>query len=206
LRVDFDRLNPAEFIETSKSTNTHIPIVAMTAHAMEADRERCLAAGMDAYLPKPIHAQQLVEVIESVVPPTSREGLMKPVPTEGLEKKPPEVAFDLNAALARVEGDRELLKEIATFFIDDSPRLLLAIRELIAQRDSKGLELAAHTLKGTVSNFNAQAAFAAALQLENIGRSGDLANAEAAYIALEQESARLQGALAVIANENRGPR
>lgn len=83
------------------------------------------------------------------------------------EAGPLEAAFDQNVALARVEGDTELLREIVALFSDEAPRLLSEIRESITHCDSKALERAAHSLKGSVGSFGAQGAFDAALRLED---------------------------------------
>ncbi|MGE0679975.1 MAG: response regulator [Candidatus Binatia bacterium] len=176
--------------QQEQSTGGHIPIVAITANAMNGDRERCLAAGMDAYLSKPFQAQQLCQVIESLV--------SSPLPstqTEANHAGAPEAVFDQWAVLERVEGDVELLREVVGLFFEEAPELLSAIREAIARRDSMKLEYAAHSLKGTVSNFGARAAREAALRLEVVGRSGDLTYAEPACAELEKEITSLTQAL-----------
>jgi HPt (histidine-containing phosphotransfer) domain-containing protein len=162
---------------------------------MKGDRERCLAAGMDAYIAKPLQAQQLFEVIEHLVPAA---GPAREAPGDA---EPPAVVFDQNAILARVEGDRELLQEVVGLFFEETPGLLSAIRESITRCDGKALEQAAHSLKGTVSNFGAQAARDAALRLEVVGRDGDLSHAEPAHVELEREIARLTRALTAFRGE-----
>ncbi len=171
----------------------HIPIVAMTAHAMKGDRERCLEAGMDAYVSKPLHAQELLEVIERMVPAATA------AETGSLDEvEAPVSVFDRNMALARFGKDRELLQEIVVLFLDEAPRLLSEIRASITRRDAKALERAAHTLKGAVGNFGARSAFEAALRLEVMGRDGDFAKAAEACVELEKEIARLERALAAL--------
>jgi CheY-like chemotaxis protein len=173
---------------------THIPIIAMTAHALKGDRERCLAAGMDAYVSKPLLAPQLFEVIESMIPP---------IPTVAERDTPDHTAsvFDRDLTLARVEGDRKLLQEIVGLFCEETPRLLAEIQSSILHRDAKALAQAAHTLKGSVGHFGAQAAFEAALRLEVMGRGGDLTQAEAVYAELANEVTRLEGALLALRQE-----
>jgi PAS domain S-box-containing protein len=173
---------------------THIPIIAMTAHALKGDRERCLAAGMDAYVSKPLLAPQLFEVIESMIPP---------IPTVAERDTPGHTAsvFDRDLTLARVEGDRKLLQEIVGLFCEETPRLLAEIQSSILHRDAKALAQAAHTLKGSVGHFGAQAAFEAALRLEVMGRGGDLTQAEAVYAELANEVTRLEGALPALRQE-----
>jgi two-component system, sensor histidine kinase and response regulator len=177
------------------------PIVAMTAHAMKGDRERCLEAGMDAYVSKPLQTQQLLEVIESLVPThadaeTDRPGEAQ-TDTPG-EAEPPEPVFDRNAVLARVEGDRELLRELVTLFLDESPGLLSEIQQSIARRDGKALERAAHTLKGSVGNFGAKRSYDVALKLEMMGRAADFTNAQEAFAQLQEEIVGLDNALTAL--------
>ncbi len=109
----------------------------------------------------------------------------------------PEV-FDQTAALARLDGDSELLWELVTLFLDDYPRLLEEINEAIVRGDSQALARAAHSLKGAVGVFAAQGAFAAALTLEQMGRTGDLTQAEEAYASLERELEALKSAFAAL--------
>jgi two-component system, sensor histidine kinase and response regulator len=102
----------------------HIPIVAMTAHAMKGDRERCLAAGMDAYVSKPLQIQQLFAVIESVLPPVAETD--KRTPDQARAQTPQrsrssKTVFDRNLVMARVEGDGELLREIVGLFLGGNP-------------------------------------------------------------------------------------
>jgi CheY-like chemotaxis protein/HPt (histidine-containing phosphotransfer) domain-containing protein len=198
--------------EREQETGGRLPIIAMTAHAMQGDRERCLEAGMDGYISKPIQAEELFAALEELVPlstagvehdhaqgedPTvNRPSALGPRPlgTEG--KWCPVEVIDRAEALARMDGDEELLGEIVELFFDDCPRMLSEVHKAVAGRDSQTLERAAHTLKGSVGNFAARPAFEAALKLEMIGREGSLAHAEEAYAALEKEIERLQPALA----------
>ena len=162
---------------------------------MPGDRERCLAAGMDAYLSKPLQAQQLAQLIDSMVSASGPAPEMAPVSALCA------AVFDQQAALARVQGDREMLQEIVRVFFVETPELLAAIRESIARGDSQALARAAHSMKGTVESFGAQAAREAALRPEMMGRGGDLTQAAPACTALEQEVAHLGRALVVFRGE-----
>jgi len=181
--------------EKEKTTGEHIPIIAMTAHAMKGDSERCLEAGMDAYVAKPIHAQILFDAIESL--------LVSGADSEEAEKSA-RAAFpsiDKDKVLERVEGDKELLREIVNLFLEDYSKLMSEIREAIAGADSQALERAAHGLKGSVGNFSAKAAYDAAHSLEVIGREGDLSRAGKAYVLLKTEIERLKPELALLCEE-----
>jgi two-component system, sensor histidine kinase and response regulator len=178
-----------------QTTGTHIPIVALTAHAMQEDCERCLAAGMDAYLSKPLQAPQLFQLIDRLVPGTVS------MPETACASTPDGTVFDRQATLARVKGDREMLQEIVRLFFTEAPALLARIQTAMAHGDGRALERAAHSLKGTVMSFGAQTAGEAALRLEVMGRGGDLTQAAIACTELEREVAHLGHALAVFRRE-----
>lgn len=165
---------------------------------------------MDAYVSKPLQAQQLFAVIDSVIPtPTGAESgapgqatLTAAEPGTREQTEPAATVFDRDATLDRVDGNRELLQEIIGLFFDEIPGLLSTIQETITHYDARGLERAAHTLKGAVGNFNAKGAHGAALRLEMMGRSGDLTNVKEAYSELEKEVTHLGDALTVLREEN----
>ncbi|HEX5271022.1 MAG TPA: response regulator, partial [Gemmataceae bacterium] len=175
--------------EGEGQSGRHIPIIAMMAHALKGDRERCLAAGMDGYVAKPIHAEDLRRVIDALIPPTTVE----PAPTTEGE------ALDPSAALESVGGDRQLLAELAGVFTAQWPRWLADVRDAVARGDATRLRLTAHTIKGALGNFRARGAFDEAQRLENMGRDGDLAQAADACAALERHMDRLLADLTTLA-------
>ena len=175
--------------ERERTTGKHLPIIAMTAHALKGDRERCLAAGMDAYVPKPIDPKKLATAIETQI---GSAAAASSTPTKEGSREP---GFDSNSVLERVGGDRELLKEVASLFFEDTPRLLAEIRAAIDHNDPPALERSAHRLKGSVSNFGAKAAQEAALRLELMGRAGDVSTASGRYQELERELAAVTSAI-----------
>ncbi len=183
--------------EREIATGDHIPIIAMTAHAMKGDRERCLNAGMDGYVSKPVRAGDLFETIERVVPATARKRTGMPVETDGSE------VIDWTGAFKHFEGDVELLKEIAGMFLEETPLVMDKIKDALRRGDSNALERAAHTVKGSVGNFAAKPAFQAAQRVEQIGRDGDMGEAEEAYRALEAELERLKPALAALGRDKK---
>jgi two-component system, sensor histidine kinase and response regulator len=188
---DMDGLaTTAAIRQQEQATGAHLPIVAVTAHAMQGDRERCLAAGMDAYLCKPLQAPQLFQVIECLVPAAAG-----PLPEMVPAAASSEAVFDQHAALARVHGDSELFRDIVDLFFAEIPEILSTFHQAVARGDTQAVEHTAHSLKGTVSSFGAQAACAAALRLEVMGRDGDLTQIAPACAELEREIARLARAL-----------
>jgi PAS domain S-box-containing protein len=183
--------------EREKSTGEHIPIVAMTAHAMKGDRERCLDAGMDAYVSKPVRAGELFETIETVAPTGVRSGIGMPDEVGSSE------VIDWDAAIKHFEGDVELMKEIAGMLLEEGPVLMDQMKEALDRCDSNALERAAHTIKGSVGNFIAKPAFLAAQRVEQIGRDGNMGEAQEACTALERELDRLMPALATLGRDQK---
>jgi PAS domain S-box-containing protein len=176
-----------------KARGTHVPILAMTAHAMKGDRERCLEAGMDAYVAKPLEVQEFLQVLEGLVfgasSPTAPVVEIAPaLPANG-------GVFDRASTLARVEGDEGLLREIVELFFSDAPAALSELRDAVARRDPPTVHRAAHRLKNLTANFGALAATDAALALELMGRREDLMHSVDGLLRLEVEILRLGDAL-----------
>jgi CheY-like chemotaxis protein len=163
--------------ERERTTGGHLPIVALTAHAMKGDAERCLEAGMDAYLAKPLQPRALVAAIDGVL--GSRPGVL-----------------DLARLLERVGGDRKALAELVRIFEEDAPKQVARIRKAIGEGDGAALRAAAHALKGAVSNFAAPPATEAALRLQKMGEAGQLAGAEDALDLVERQIGALLASLA----------
>jgi len=180
--------------EKEKTTGRHIPIVAMTAHAMKGDEERCLAAGMDDYLTKPIRTKDLLATLEETM---NRKGTTDHA-VDPPSKKPGTDAIDLESALERLDGDRALFDELAHVFEEECPRIIEGMRHAIATHDAKSLEHLAHTLKGSSANLGALAISQAAGEMERLAQSDNVDNTSDQFRVLQEEIERLFGELEVL--------
>jgi CheY-like chemotaxis protein len=178
-----------------QDTMTRVPIVAMTAHAMQGDRERCLAAGMDGYVAKPLRPKELFEVIARLTAPAASPPETPAAPEEEQD------IVDRNTLWERVAGDADLLREIIELFLADCPERLLELHEALTHQDYTVLARAAHRLKGALGNISANPALAAVWRVEAAARAGDVQAATEALARLENELARLTPLLAVYAGD-----
>jgi CheY-like chemotaxis protein len=153
-----------------KAHGGHLRIIAMTAHAMAGDRDRCLRAGMDGYVSKPLDPRLLCAVVE-------QEEVAPSLPT-----------FERDAALERLGGDAQLLSEVIQLFLVDCPLRLAAIRSAVEARNADALCREAHGLKGAAGNLSAVSLFEAAEILEQLGREERFDAAEAAWRKLSDEA------------------
>ncbi|HEV3005359.1 MAG TPA: response regulator, partial [Pirellulales bacterium] len=166
----------------------HVPIVAMTAHAMKGDRERCLEAGMDGYIAKPVQARELFEAVEQALDagsPAAAPPAAGPGP-------------DLDGALDKLAGDHDLLQELVALFLDEWPRWRDEIDRALAAGDTERLKRLGHTVKGAMGQLGVDAAFEAARRVEAVG--GDLEGAREACAELKTEIERVTPWLAACVN------
>jgi PAS domain S-box-containing protein len=188
-----------------------LPVVAMTAHAMKGDRERCLAHGMDDYVSKPVQRPELLRVLawasgmrnaecgmrnqrEAIPPQPPGSDSAFRIPQSTIPETPP---LDREAALERLGGDEELFAEVAALFLSDAPRMVEDIRRAAEAGDPATLQRAAHTLKGAAGYVGGVAAAAAARRVEELAAAGELAAAADPVAAVAREADRLRAALAV---------
>jgi signal transduction histidine kinase/CheY-like chemotaxis protein len=186
---EMDGLEAAAAIrQEEKRTGLHVPILAVTAHAMKGDRERCLAGGMDGYISKPIVIKELYAEIERL---TSSSPKIEPqiIP-------PTNPPFDEILLRERLDHDDQLLREIIEVFQTSHTALLNEISNAIAASDPCVLEMAAHALKGALATLAAKPALNVVLRLETMGREKRMGETERTFKELQREVERLRSALA----------
>ncbi len=171
--------------ETEFSSGRHLPIIALTANAMKGDRERCLHAGFDDYVPKPIRFGDLFAALERHVPSEQAQSGDAPAP----------YAIDRERLLAHFERDEDLARKTADMFLRNCSRWLGDIRRAISVGDVKKLHMSAHSLKGAVGHFTEADPYRLSVQLEQSAKRDDLTTATHVLPALETALLRLQRSL-----------
>jgi CheY-like chemotaxis protein len=175
-----------------RATGRRTPVVAMTAHAMKGDRERCLEHDMDAYLSKPVAAVDLWRTLAALFPPAVATGGDEP------GGSPEEALVDRQAAMACVGGDLNLLAALVNMFRDEVPRMREQVRQALARQDSVAVRRLAHTFKSVLGNLGARPVAAVAGELERLGKSADLAGAPEVWGRLEHALDRLDAQLELL--------
>ena len=182
-----------------EKTGGRTPVVAMTAYAMQGDREQFMAAGMDGYVAKPIDAQELCQTVEQMVGQTqdvggSDAGTAAPEPALPplAEKEMEAVQSEVAAMLRQLDGDKELLAELTTILLeDDLPKDLEQLRKLLADHDGKNSTPLAHGIKGQLGNLGLDKSYRTAQSLEKALLEERFNDAAKLFAELEQELGKL---------------
>jgi two-component system, sensor histidine kinase and response regulator len=181
--------------ESEKETQGHLPIIAMTAHAMKGDRERCIEAGMDGYVSKPISSKEVAEAIAGIArlqgegtPVISLEASQRDAM---LLTAPSRIVWNMGETLERLGGDEKLFHEVIEIFLDDVPKHMASLRRAIAAGDAEAVEGAAHTLKGELGYLGISEVSQKARELEEFGSNSDLRFAADLYATLASELSEL---------------
>ena len=189
---EMDGLEATRHIRNPQSAvrNHQIPIIAMTAHAMQGDREKCLEAGMNDYVSKPISPQALAEVLDKWLPKepaaTTKQAAGKPEEAGPVSAKEPEVpVFDKAGMMARLMDDEDLARTVVEGFLEDIPKQIEALKGYLEAGDAARAERQAHTIKGASANVGGEALRAVAFEMEKAGKTGDLESVTARLPELE---------------------
>jgi CheY-like chemotaxis protein len=187
--------------EKEQPSGRHTPIVAMTASAMKGDRERCLEAGMDNYISKPIDPVQLYALLDEYKPSNQNTVTASGRPLDVHASESDNTmniksdVFDFEAALERIPGGMDIVKEMAELMMTECPKLLAELRAGLDTGKAQEVQRAAHTIKGSASVFGAKYVVERASRMEQMGREGDLSEGAAAFADLEIELNRLIAAM-----------
>lgn len=201
----------AEIRKLDDRKKARLPIIAMTAHALKGDVERCLAAGMDGYISKPVKGEELIELVErlagaggsvaQVDVPLERERSRAAVAESETKDVVRRAAaggagvFDLSEALSKCDGNYGIVQQMVGCFFNEADSLIEKMRAALSTANATELGNTAHRLKGTVLYLGASAAADATQRVERIGKSGDLTEAADAIDELAIQIERLTAAL-----------
>jgi CheY-like chemotaxis protein/HPt (histidine-containing phosphotransfer) domain-containing protein len=181
----------------SSVLNHRVPIIAMTANAMQGDRERCIDAGMDDYLSKPVQPRELAEALDRWLFSSAKAGDGQKAPPSEEAPAPPadNEVFHESELLERLMDDRDLARTIVAGFLDNIPVQVSKLKEFLSGGDAPGAQRQAHTIKGAAANLGAPALRDVALELEQIGKAGRMGDALDVLPRLETEFERVRRAL-----------
>jgi len=195
---EMDGFHATQIIRDSKSSvlNHRVPVIAMTAHAMQGDREKCLQVGMDDYIAKPIAVPALIAVLKKWLKP-KREESRTP---EGNTAEQKAVAgelpiFNRAAFMERVMNDEELARVIIAAALEDLPNQIKLLKNYVAAKEGQRIERQAHAIKGATANLGGEALSAIALALERAGKAGDMTAITARMAELDHQFEALVSAL-----------
>jgi CheY-like chemotaxis protein/HPt (histidine-containing phosphotransfer) domain-containing protein len=200
---EMDGLEATRQIHQRWPGQQHPYIIAMTANAMEGDREICLAAGMDDYVSKPIRVEALIQALERGAADMHVRGADKMIEHVRIRAEMTSTQDYLDPAAldnlrATAGGDPAFLAELIDTFLEDAPQLLNNLRQALDNRDAAGIRLAAHSLKSNGAEFGATTFSALCKQLEMSGKSGELTGAEVLLNQVKEEFENVKAALEAV--------
>jgi PAS domain S-box-containing protein len=175
-----------------------LPVIAMTASAMQGDREKCIEAGMDDYIAKPVSPRVLAGVLEKWLP---KGGSTQVGTGASLDSVPPAAVesnsiFAMAKLLARLMGDKKLVRTVLDSFLEDMPQQLLSLKQFIEEGSAQGIENQAHRINGASASVGGEAMQAVALEMEMAGKAGDLSSAKERLARLDAQFVHLKEAIA----------
>jgi two-component system, sensor histidine kinase and response regulator len=187
---EMDGLTAIRTIRASEQGSGHrMPIIALTAHAMKGDREKCLEAGADDYITKPLHAPDLLAALDLADKRNAKTTYS--VRSKQLVQRPASHCFDWTAALERMDGDRALLEEVARLFAEEWPKTEASLKSSLESRDLHACERLAHGLKGAAAHLGAGGVSECAFRLEKLARTGRYDEAREQWHTLKNEAEEL---------------
>jgi CheY-like chemotaxis protein len=188
--------------EHEKQTCSHVPIIAMTAHAMTGDRERCLDAGMDGYVSKPIDGKKLEQEIASVIISGTSGVADAMKPEQEVATAVNVIVWDAVGTLERLGGDEALFYEVVRIFLEDIPGHLAGLRRAIREGDLEAIERIGHSLKGEMAYLGVSSLQDKARELESMGKESELGNAARLFAVFESEISIVVKAMRDMKNTN----
>jgi PAS domain S-box-containing protein len=180
----------------SRVLNHQVPIIAMTAHAMEGDREKCISVGMNDYISKPVSARTLSDILTRWLPGTMKANDDQTLPAMDAADRAAEITvFDRIAFVERMAGDDELVQAAIDVFLQDMPRQIDSLQRYLAAADAVSAGRQAHTIKGASANLGGEAMQAVALRIEQAIKQEDLATAQYLVNELKDQFFKLTAAM-----------
>ena len=189
---EMDGFEATQAIRARENGGRRLPIVAMTANAMDGERQRCLEHGMDEYISKPFKTQELQDVLERLIAEGHEEAAWGPPSGDGASLPPGEIDLSILKSLRSLVEEETQYREMINLFLDDTPRRLAAMQRALVTADGAALEQAAHQLKGSCGSFGALGMVRLCMDIETLARLGPLSKAEDRLHDLEQEYQRVR--------------
>jgi PAS domain S-box-containing protein len=196
---EMDGIQATQKIRSSSSPfiNRAIPIIAMTAHAQESDRAQCIDAGMNDYLSKPVYPMALADTLRRWLP--RQDGSTAEAKAEAAQHGAPQpslpAVFDQAGMLDRLMNDEELMQIVIHEFLNDMPKQIEALRNLVAGKDMLGAQRKAHLIKGAAANVGGEALRAVAIEMEKAAKAGNVDHVAARVNELGLQFLRLKKAM-----------